>query len=236
MTETLTHTIGSAGRLAILSQEDLERLDAAALEVLAEVGVAIPSERARAALVAQGATADGARVTMPPELVRRLVGLAPARMTLGARAGAPIVTGERSLITTDGCCVEIYDLETRREARHDGRRRGDHQPRRRRAARGGLLLAGRERAGPAGRGARPARALPGDRQHRQARADRDRRRAGARGGGRADGAGGRAARRRSCAPSRRSAPCSARSRRSATTRGRWRPAWSSPRPASPSAS
>jgi trimethylamine--corrinoid protein Co-methyltransferase len=113
MTEILTHTIGSAGRLAILPKEDLERLDAAALEVLAETGVAIPSEKARAALVAQGATAHGARVTFPPELVRRLVDLAPAHMTLGARAGAPIVTGERSLITTDGCCVEIYDLQTR---------------------------------------------------------------------------------------------------------------------------
>ena len=66
MTETLTHTIGSAGRLAILPKDDLERLDAAALEVLAETGVAIPSERARAALVAQGATAHGARVTSLP--------------------------------------------------------------------------------------------------------------------------------------------------------------------------
>ncbi len=112
MTETLTHTIGSAGRLSILSQEDLERLDAAALEVLAETGVAMPSEQARAALAAHGASVDGVRVTLPPDLVRRLVDLAPARMTLGARAGAPIVTGERSLITTDGCCVEIYDLET----------------------------------------------------------------------------------------------------------------------------
>ncbi len=112
MTETLTHTIGSAGRLAILSREDLERLDAAALEVLAHTGVSMPSERAREGLVAQGATADGVRVTMPAELVRRLVGLAPARMTLGARAGAPLVTGERSLVTTDGCCVEIYDLES----------------------------------------------------------------------------------------------------------------------------
>jgi trimethylamine---corrinoid protein Co-methyltransferase len=110
MTEILTHSIGSAGRLAILSTEDLQQLDAAALDVLAETGVAVPSERARAALVAQGATADGARVTMPPELVRRLVDLAPARMTLGARAGEPLVTGERSLLTTDGCCVEIYDL------------------------------------------------------------------------------------------------------------------------------
>jgi len=112
MTDILTHTIGSAGRLAILSAEDLQRLDAAALAVLAETGVAIPSERARAALVASGATADGSRVTMPPELVRRLVALAPAHITLGARAGAPLVTGERSLITTDGCCVEIYDLES----------------------------------------------------------------------------------------------------------------------------
>ena len=112
MTETLTHTIGSAGRLAILSREELERLDVAALDVLAEVGVSVPSEKARAALVAQGATADGARVTFPRELVRRLVGLAPARMTLGARAAAPLVTGERALITTDGCCVEIYDLES----------------------------------------------------------------------------------------------------------------------------
>jgi len=112
MTEILTHSIGSAGRLAVLSTEDLQQLDAAALDVLAEIGVAIPSERARAALVAQGATANDARVTMPPELVRRLVDLAPAHMTLGARDGAPLVTGERSLITTDGCCVEIYDLES----------------------------------------------------------------------------------------------------------------------------
>jgi len=112
MTQILTHGIGSAGRLAILSTEDLQRLDAAALDVLAETGVAIPSLCARAALVAQGATADGSRVTMPPELVRRLVDLAPAHMTLGARAGAPLVTGARSLVTTDGCCVEIYDLES----------------------------------------------------------------------------------------------------------------------------
>jgi len=112
MTEIPTHTIGSAGRLTILARERLEQLDAAALEVLAEVGVSIPSERARAALVAQGATADGARVAIPADLVRRLVGLAPSTMTLGARAGAPLVTGERSLVTTDGCCVEIYDLET----------------------------------------------------------------------------------------------------------------------------
>jgi trimethylamine--corrinoid protein Co-methyltransferase len=111
MTTTTGHTMGTGGRLRLLSLEELERLDTAALDVLATTGVSIPSQKARAALVAAGAAADGARVTMPPELVRELVGKAPATMTLGARARGPIVTGERPLITTDGCCVEIYDLE-----------------------------------------------------------------------------------------------------------------------------
>jgi trimethylamine---corrinoid protein Co-methyltransferase len=107
-----THSVGSAGRLTILSQADLEQLDAAALAVLGDVGVSIPSARARAELLAQGAEAEGDMVRVPPALVRRLVSLAPSRLTLGARAAAPLVTGSRSLLTTDGCCVEIYDLES----------------------------------------------------------------------------------------------------------------------------
>ena len=112
MTTATTHTFGSAGRLAIIPPDDLEQLDAAALEILAETGVAIPSAKARTALIAQGAKADGGRVRVPPALVRRLVDLAPRSMTLGARAAEPLVTGERALVTTDGCCVEIYDLES----------------------------------------------------------------------------------------------------------------------------
>src|SRR5665647_476780 len=118
MTNTTTHTVGSAGRLAIVAPEDLEQLDAAALEVLAETGVSIPSARARAALIAQGAEADVARVKMQPALVRRLVDLAPPSMTLGARAAEPLVTGERALVTTDGCCVEIYDLASANTGKH----------------------------------------------------------------------------------------------------------------------
>jgi trimethylamine--corrinoid protein Co-methyltransferase len=112
MTTITTHSIGTAGPLALLSRDDLERIDAAALEVLAEVGVAIPSARARAGLAARGALLDGARVRLRPELVRELVALAPSRLALGARAADTLVTGERSLITTDGCCVEIYGVES----------------------------------------------------------------------------------------------------------------------------
>lgn len=109
---TRAHSMGSAGPLTILSQEDVRRLDEAALEVLAEVGVSIPSARARAELAARGATVDGARVRLRPSLVRELIALAPPKFTLGARGGEPLSTGGRSLITTDGCCVEIYDLES----------------------------------------------------------------------------------------------------------------------------
>lgn len=113
MTAPARYPEGRAGPLRILHDDDLERLDAAALEVLAEVGVAMPSARARAGLARRGASVDGERVRLPSELVRELVALAPSRLTLGARAAPPLVTGERSLITTDGCCVEIYDLDDR---------------------------------------------------------------------------------------------------------------------------
>ena len=109
---TSAHTVGSAGRLAILNPQDLEQLDAAALTILGEVGVSVPSARARRALHAQGAGVDGARVTLPANVVRRLVGSAPASIVLGARAAPPLATGARALVTTDGCCVEIYDLES----------------------------------------------------------------------------------------------------------------------------
>ena len=111
MTQRETHAVGTAGRLRILGDDDLRRLDAAALAVLADVGLNVPSARAREALVAAGAAADGVRITIPPGVVRELVARAPRRLTLGARAGRALVTGSRSLLTTDGCCVEIYDLE-----------------------------------------------------------------------------------------------------------------------------
>jgi len=99
-------------RLQVLTASDLERLDAAALHVLSTIGVAVPYLPARAALVAAGAQAEGQVVRIPAEVVRELVGRAPERMTLGARANRTLVTGAGSLLTTDGCPTDIYDLET----------------------------------------------------------------------------------------------------------------------------
>jgi trimethylamine--corrinoid protein Co-methyltransferase len=99
-------------RLHILGRDDVERLDAAALHVLDTVGVALPCEAAREALAGAGARVDGGTVRIPPEVARRLVAQAPARLTLGSRAGRALVTGEGALLTTDGCPTEICDLET----------------------------------------------------------------------------------------------------------------------------
>lgn len=98
--------------LQIVDSAGVEQLDAAAAEILAEVGVAMPSARARAALAEAGAHTDGDRVTFPAGVLRELVGRAPRQFTMGARAGADLRTGERPLLTTDGCCTEIVDLES----------------------------------------------------------------------------------------------------------------------------
>lgn len=107
-----TSSVTEDRALRVLSDLDLELLDAAAMQVLETVGVAMPSARARMALSAAGARIDGERVVMKADLVHRLVAHAPQQIVLGARAGAPLVTGRGSLLTTDGCCTEIYDLES----------------------------------------------------------------------------------------------------------------------------
>lgn len=98
--------------VSLLDLAALRRLDEAALAVLADVGVAIGSQRAREALKAAGASIDGQLARLSPELVRRLIASAPAQISLGARDGDGLMTGCRPLLTTDGCCAEVFDLES----------------------------------------------------------------------------------------------------------------------------
>jgi len=96
--------------LRILSDADLQALDAAAIRIVENVGVAMPSAAARQALAAAGAAVDGERVRICGDVLHDLAGRAPCHLTLGARAGATLATGTGSLLTTDGCCTEIYDI------------------------------------------------------------------------------------------------------------------------------
>ena len=102
------------------------RLDAAALEVLAEVGVSIPSDGPAPGWPPRGAV-DGARVRLRPELVRELVALAPACLTLGARDGG--TAGHRRALADHDRRLLRGDLRPRerREAQHGGGRRRRHR-------------------------------------------------------------------------------------------------------------
>lgn len=108
----LGDVLADTASLVLLETADVEQLDAAAAGILSTVGVAVPSDGARAALADAGTRVDGERVTFPAGSLRPLLDRAPARLELGARAGRSLRTGEASLLTTDGCCTEIHDLET----------------------------------------------------------------------------------------------------------------------------
>jgi trimethylamine---corrinoid protein Co-methyltransferase len=77
-------------RLTLLSTEQINRIHEYSLEILATTGVRVDSPRARAVFErAIGHAADGERVRIPRETVAWALSVAPARMTLYDRRGAP---------------------------------------------------------------------------------------------------------------------------------------------------
>jgi trimethylamine--corrinoid protein Co-methyltransferase len=104
-------------RMQFLRDEELDRLQAATLEILDRVGVKFPSTMALDVLEAHGATVDRETqvVRMTPELVLAALASAPRTFTLAARNPAyDLHLGDgASYFTTDGCGVETIDFDTR---------------------------------------------------------------------------------------------------------------------------
>jgi trimethylamine--corrinoid protein Co-methyltransferase len=102
----------------ILSDEQLDELKSATLEVLEEVGVHCPSDKALAIYAQHGAQVDSERriVRLPPEVVLRAMSHAPRFYTMGARSPAfdLQLDGASFYCATDGCGVETIDFVTRR--------------------------------------------------------------------------------------------------------------------------
>ena len=101
----------------ILSDEQLVQLKSATLEILDEVGVHCPSERALSIYAEHGARVDLERqiVTLPPGVVLDALSHAPRFYTMGARSAAHNLKldGRAFYCATDGCGVETIDFETR---------------------------------------------------------------------------------------------------------------------------
>ncbi len=103
-------------RWRVLSRADLERLEAAILETLAEVGVRFPLELALDALERGGCRVDRASqvARMPQDVVRAALGAAPAAPLLAARDPRCDITldGSACHLSNDGCGVRVIDPYT----------------------------------------------------------------------------------------------------------------------------
>jgi trimethylamine:corrinoid methyltransferase-like protein len=103
-------------RLDLLNQDQLNQLQAATLEILDQVGVRFPSEKALSVFADHSARVDWQNqiVKLSPDLVRKALSTVPRYYSLGARDPEydlqlqPNVT----YFTTDGCGVETVEFES----------------------------------------------------------------------------------------------------------------------------
>ena len=110
--------IAPAYRLRILSDEQLSQLKAATLEILHNVGVHCPSEKALAIYAEHRAEVDfGSQIVrLPPDVVQEAMSHAPRFYTMGARSPAfdLRLDGTVMYCATDGCGTETIDFLTRK--------------------------------------------------------------------------------------------------------------------------
>ena len=110
-------SIPSHNKINVLSKSELETLKNGTLQLLAEVGIYFPSEKALTIFADHGADVDwdSKIVKMSPDLVKKAMASAPRNFVLGGREERfdLILDGKASYLTTDGCGVHVIDPETR---------------------------------------------------------------------------------------------------------------------------
>ncbi len=96
-----------------VSDDELEAIHLASLQVLEEIGMDFLDEQARALLADRGADVDGERVRFPPELVHELIATAPSQFTLHARNPERdvVIGGDRICYTSVASPPNVADLE-----------------------------------------------------------------------------------------------------------------------------
>ena len=101
-------------RLANWDTRSCERVHEATLAVLADPGVDVQHEGARALLAQAGAQVDGVRVRIDAGLVERALAAAPRSFLLTSRGGHDdlVVEDGRVYFGTGGDCLYTHDLDT----------------------------------------------------------------------------------------------------------------------------
>lgn len=103
-------------KLEILNPEDVTKIHNATLDILEHVGVRFPSKNALKIWQENGADVDwdSMVVRVPPRLIDETLKRAPSEYTLSARSNEQDLPldGDHVFLGTDGCGVEVIDLET----------------------------------------------------------------------------------------------------------------------------
>ena len=109
--------IASHHKIEILSSSELEKLKQGTMQLLADVGVYYPSQKALKIFSDHGANVDWEKkiVRIPADLVIKAMESAPRSFVLGGREERFDLTldGSFSYLATDGCGVHVIDPETR---------------------------------------------------------------------------------------------------------------------------
>jgi trimethylamine--corrinoid protein Co-methyltransferase len=100
----------------VLSPEQLSSIKSATLQIMEEVGVRFPSNKALRIFADHGAVVDWKRqlVRLPADMVLEALGQAPRSYVLSGRSEGTdlILDGKRSYFATDGCGTLTIDFET----------------------------------------------------------------------------------------------------------------------------
>jgi trimethylamine--corrinoid protein Co-methyltransferase len=121
MTEKIKSISNPRLHLEVLSPEDVQRIHAATLDVIENTGVRFPSEKALAIWQAHGASVDHESmvVKVPGQIIEEALKQAPPAYSLAARdpqLDLPL-DGNHVYVGTDGCGVEVIDLQSGKRRR-----------------------------------------------------------------------------------------------------------------------
>ena len=94
----------------IISDQEIEAIHEATLRVLSEVGIVLDHPQIREQLADSGATLNGARVQLPPDLVEKSIEISTKKVKTRGRDGKIITLGDGSLNWHNlGGARDIYD-------------------------------------------------------------------------------------------------------------------------------
>lgn len=116
MTKNIKSITNPKLKLEILTPQEVQKIHDASLHIIENVGVRFPSKRALKIWETNGATVDHESmiVRVKPHIIEEALKKAPPAYSLGARDPQQdcSLDGNHVFVGTDGCGVEIIDIET----------------------------------------------------------------------------------------------------------------------------